>query len=202
MFRLQQIIREPTRITSTSKSLIDHILCNNQDNIVQSRTISLGLSDHFLTFCTRKATRGVFNTHKTVKIRSLKHYSKEDFILKLKNADWNVFYNSTCVNTAWTYFKTIFLSSLDTVAPMKEIRLKDRTEPWMTAEILDLIKTRDEFLFKFKKHNLQDYKKYCKMRNKVLREISITKADFISNKVEENKFDSKKTLAATQVFGI
>ena len=30
------------------------------------------------------------------------------------------------------------------------------------------------------------------MRNKVLREISITKADFFSNKVEENKFDSKR----------
>ena len=30
------------------------------------------------------------------------------------------------------------------------------------------------------------------MRNKVIREISITKADFFSNKVEENKFDSKK----------
>ena len=106
MFSLQQIIGEPTRITSTSKSLIDHILCNNQNNIVQSGTISIGLSDHFLTFCTRKATRGVFNTHKTVKIRSLKHYSKDDFILKLKNADWNVFYNCTCVNTAGTNFKT------------------------------------------------------------------------------------------------
>ena len=82
------------------------------------------------------------------------------------------------------------MSSLDTVAPIKEIRLKNRTEPWMTAEILDLIKTRDEFLYKFKKHNFQeDYKKYCKMRNKVLREIRITKADFLSNKVEENKFD-------------
>ena len=85
------------------------------------------------------------------------------------------------------------MSSLDTVAPIKEISLKNRTKPWTTAEILYLIKTRDEFLYKFKKHNLQeDYKKYCKMRNKVLREISITKADFFSNKVEENKFDSKK----------
>ena len=74
--------------------------------------------------------QGVFNTHKTVKIRSLKHYSKDDFILKLKTADWNVFYNSTCVNTAWThfnlfiYFFFFFWSSLDTVAPIKEIRLK------------------------------------------------------------------------------
>ena len=124
--------------------------------------------------------------------RPLKYYVK-DFILKLKNVDGNVFYNSTCVNTAWTHFKTSFLSSLNTVAPIKEIRLKIRTEPWMTAEILDLIKTRDEFLYKFKKHNPQEgYKKYCKMRNKVLREISITKADFFSNKVEENKLDSKK----------
>ena len=35
-------------------------------------------------------------------------------------------------------------------------------------------------------------KKYRKMRNKILREISITKPDFFSNKVEGNKSDSKK----------
>ena len=40
MFSLQQIDGEPTRITSTSKSLIDQILCNNQDNIVQRNNIN------------------------------------------------------------------------------------------------------------------------------------------------------------------
>ena len=48
------------------------------------------------------------------------------------------------------------------------------------------------FYINFKKtQSSGGLQKYCKMRNKVLREISITKADFFSNKVDENKFDSK-----------
>ena len=63
----------------------------------------------------------------------------------------------------------------------------------MSAEILDLIKSRDKFLYKFKKHNKQeDFKSYCKLRNKVQRETSKGKAEYFSNKVEENKNDPKK----------
>ena len=73
---LRQIIEEPTRINSTCthRSLMDHILCNNNENIVQSSTISIGLSDYLLTFCTRKVSRGVFDKHNSVKIMSLKQY--------------------------------------------------------------------------------------------------------------------------------
>ena len=63
-------------------TLKDHILCNNEENIAQSGVIPIGLSDHFLTFCTRKIVRGTLNKHKTVKIRSLKNYSKEVFFNK------------------------------------------------------------------------------------------------------------------------
>ena len=161
IFGLKQIIEEPTRVTCTSKSLIDHILCNNQENFVQVGTIPIGLSDHFVTFCTRKVVRGTFNKHKTVKIRSLKNYSKQDFLQNLMTADWSDFYNSLCVNSAWKSFKNIFMNVLDTVAPIKEVRLKKTTEPWMSAEILDLIKSRNIFLYKFKKYNKQeDFKSY------------------------------------------
>ena len=52
LFDLEQIIAEPTRITPTSSSLIDHILCNNKEKVCQSGTIPIGISDHFLTYCT------------------------------------------------------------------------------------------------------------------------------------------------------
>ena len=42
------------------------------------------------------------------------------------------------------------MNVLDTVAPIKEVRLKNRSEPWMLAEILDLIKTETRFCIVFK----------------------------------------------------
>ena len=37
------------------------------------------------------------------------------------------------VEMAWDSFKTIFHSVLYSVAPVKEVKLKQRTEPWMSS---------------------------------------------------------------------
>ena len=58
LFNLTQLISEAIRITWNSSSLIDHVLSNTCENICQSGTISIGLSDHFLTYFTRKIVMG------------------------------------------------------------------------------------------------------------------------------------------------
>ena len=79
---------------------------------------------------------------------------------------------------------------MDSIAPVKEVRLKQRSKPWLTSEILDLIKTR-MFLNKFKKFNKSEfYKSFCLYRNMVQREVKTAKADYLSeslSKMEENK---------------
>ena len=151
MFNLTQLITEATRVTSSSSSLIDHILSNSCEKICQSGTISIGLSDHFLTFMTRKVVKGQISKHNFVKIRSLKRYNKDDFNLKLSDMDWEGVLMCFDVEMAWENFKTIFHSVLDIVAPVKEIRLKQRTEPWMNSEILQTIRHQDETLNEFRK---------------------------------------------------
>ena len=179
MFNLQQLISEPTRVTYSSKSLLDHILCNNKEIICQSGTISLGLSDHFMTFCTRKISKNQLNRHNTVRIRSLKRYYKEEFLNRLANANWENCFLLNTVNEAWSSFKDIFMEILNSVAPVKEVCLKQRTEPWIAQEILEYIKERDHFLYLFKKHgNKEDYIHFCKMRNQVQKEIRIAKSSF------------------------
>ena len=85
-------------------------------------------------------------------------------------------FSSSCIKQSWLGFKNTVLSVLDSLAPVKEIRLKQRTESWMSGEVLDLISQRDTFLYTFKKHNLQDdYRSYCKLRNRVQKEINMPK---------------------------
>ena len=43
------------------------------------------------------------------------------------------------------------LKFLDIVAPVKEIRLKQRTQPWITSDIIDDIRSRDTNLLLFRK---------------------------------------------------
>ena len=193
LFDLDQIITEPTRITNTTTSLLDHILCDNKEKICKSGTISVGLSDPFLTYCTRKISKGQINKHKYVKVRSLKNYTKEDFIFSLTGADWGLCFNAQDVNTAWSAFRDIFISVLNSIAPVKEVRLKQRTEPWIDLEILDLIKQRDNCLHLFKKSKSNSYYTlFCQLRNKVRRKIKFAKSEYFSNKMEENKKSPRK----------
>ena len=59
-FSLKEIIQEPTRITSTTSSLLDQILTNAGWKISQKCVIDVGLSDRQLIYCTRKILRTKF----------------------------------------------------------------------------------------------------------------------------------------------
>ena len=83
-FSLAEIIRDPTRITSTTSSLLDHILTNAEKKISQKGVIDVGLSDHLLIYCTRKILRAKANMRNQVRVRSLKTYNPKKFVEELK----------------------------------------------------------------------------------------------------------------------
>ena len=64
-------------------------------------------------------------------------------------------FTSECVDFAWKYFQNIFIKILDEVAPVKEVRLKQRTEPWITSDILELLRERDRFYILLRKQGYQ-----------------------------------------------
>ncbi len=51
---LSQLIKEPTRITDNTSTLIDHIYTNYEANISQVHVKQLHISDHYGIFCNRK----------------------------------------------------------------------------------------------------------------------------------------------------
>lgn len=142
-----------SRVADCTRSLIDHVLCNSKEKISQSGVIPIIISDHFLTFCTRNHSRCVFNRHNNVSIRSTKYYCKDTFVRKLTEANWENCFFAIYINECWKAFRNIFIDALDSVVPVKEIRLKHITEPWMTTEIIHNINQRDRmnYVYIYKK---------------------------------------------------
>ena len=79
---LKQLITSPTRITMTSTSLFDHILNNSSERVLQSGVADVGLSDHQMTYYTRKITHLKHNTH----TKFFKNYSKDSYLQEAENA--------------------------------------------------------------------------------------------------------------------
>lgn len=74
-FGLTQFIEEPTRVTETTATLIDHIYSNRSINIRSSSVVRCTLSDHYLVWATRKI--GVPNSDGRIKV------SFRDYIVNL-----------------------------------------------------------------------------------------------------------------------
>ena len=123
----------------------------------------------------------------------MKDYSKERFIDLLNECDWDLVCQSRDVNEAWEKFSKMFTQVLDDIAPEKEIRIKGRTEPWIDAEILELMQERDRALFNANrnKSDTELRKKYNRLRNKIIQQTRKTKSKHFCEKIEENKDNPK-----------
>ena len=73
------------------------------------------------------------------------------------------------------------------------IRMKQRTQPWMSTEMIKLINLRDNYLRQFRKSNNQsDYELFIYHRNQVKYKKEKDKSQYYINVVNENKNWPKK----------
>ena len=81
-FGTVQMVSEATRVTASSRTLIDHIYTNCTENI--------GLSDHFPIFFTRKMhVQPSKRKHFTISYRSFKDFDETKFAIYLLSAPWD-----------------------------------------------------------------------------------------------------------------
>jgi len=95
------------------------------------------------------------NNHKNVYVRSLKNYNIEKFSKALQDAkfpNYDIFSN---VDIAYNDLLKRLSSAIESVAPLREVRIKNNSEDWFDGELHDKIKERDQLFQKFQKSKLQ-----------------------------------------------
>ncbi len=188
-FSLHQLIKEPTCVCSSTQTIIDLDLVSEKSRIADSGVRNYGLSDHSIVFCTQKIKKAVLNCHSSIRIRSLKRYSKEAFddCLNLKN--WSAVLQCNDVDKACFIFKCMFLEAVDNLAPFKVVRVKQRTEPWINDDILEAIRLRNKKYGIFRRNkDDQSWAEYKKVRNEVNRLVVNAKKAYFNEKIVEYRF--------------
>ena len=186
-FSLKQMLREPTRITCNSSTLLDHILSNSDEKISNSGIIDLGISDHHLTYCTRKILRFKSNSHQNVLLRCLKNYDADKFVKVLEEAKFPNYDLFSDVDVAYADLLKRLSTSIDSIAPLKETRIKNMSEDWFDRELHEKIKKRNILLKKFRKSKLQiDEDLYKSSKYNIDKLIKEKKKTFYKSKLEQN----------------
>ena len=138
---LHQLIMEPTRTPEHTKTLIDHIRTNSPEKVIQTGVIETRLSDHELIYCSMKVSLLKLNEHYEISFRSMKSYSDEIFKGKLRSIKFPDYSNHICVNDAYQDFFIKFLSTVDSVLPIRTLRVKSNIKPWFDIDVLNAFKT-------------------------------------------------------------
>ena len=194
------MIKEPTRTTCNTASLLDHILTNYAEKVSQKGVIDVGLSDHQLIFCTRKIRRTRPNMHNQIQTRSLRNYSAEKHISTLKDIKFPNYDIFSDVNVAYADLTKKISDAIDNVAPIKTLRIKNNSQDWFDSEIAEAIKLRENYFKKFKKSSLHIF--YIEAKYNVQKLIKQKKIEFYNAKLTENIGKPKELWKALKNLGL
>ena len=145
LFDLSQLISEPTCVTPTSATLIDHVYSTAPFNISESFVANFSISDHFPVCVTLKINNKIFkNDHITTYYRSFKNFDEELFLHELtKDLEKFTPYH-LIVDDDFVIWFSLIVKQLNVHAPLKPRRVKAKRLPdWFTPDITEMQRKRD-----------------------------------------------------------
>ena len=195
LFGMTQLIKEPTRVTLDSSTLIDHIAITNCNKIAEIGVLEISLSDHYLVYCIRKLRGGVKRQHKYITSRQLKNFNQDAFLSDLSEVDWEaIVANAHDIDDAVRQWTHIFPLIVEKHAPTLSRRVSDRFTPWLNADYFKLAKTRDKLKSQVVKGNSKLLMEcYKHIRNRVNNINTQLKRKYFSEKLTQFQGDLKKT---------
>ena len=193
----------PTRVTSTSKTLIDNIFSNDPDfaNGV-SGNFTFSISDHLPQFLIMpEVLKGPPKKHNIFRRQKLKN--KEQLIADAISINWMDVISPNKMDSNFSLDKLLqnSLAIVDKHMPLKKMSKKDfklESKPWITPGMLASIKRRDSLLREFIKCPEGDHKnslhvQYKVLRNKIVALMRLSKNNHLRNYFSNNSDNIKKT---------
>ena len=199
-YEMRQLIDQPTRVDDKTSSLLDVILTSHPELHRKSEVLKYTLSDHFLiyTHIEFKGTKSPTADHNTVKFRDMKNFDADIFAHDLMSCD--ILNGSQDEGEiSWEQWKSAYTKICDKHAPMKILRLKKRSNPWITHDIIKLMYQRDNV----HANAIQNsdpllWQKYRELRNKVTCVIKERKNAYFSDINVLCRDDPKRTRTRTR----
>ena len=130
LFSFKQLINNPTRVTLSSSTIIDHVATTVTNNIVQSGVFRTSMSDHFKVFCVRKFRGAQEKNHKVIQARSMKKVNEQAFLAVVASICRDQI-ESQCteIDLVVQEWSNAFSSIIENHAPMKTIRVSEKYCP-------------------------------------------------------------------------
>ncbi|KAK2562924.1 hypothetical protein P5673_013901 [Acropora cervicornis] len=182
-FNLAQMVKSPTRVTETSKSIIDVVLTTNESIISSCDVKVCAISDHNLV-CMSMKLKTPRSRYAYITTRSYKHYETNKFLSDLECAPFHMveFFND--LDDRVYAFNCLFLEALNDHAPIKRIKIKSKPNPFISPEIKQLMNKRDAWhKSAIKSGDKLHWNAYRFFRQEVKREIRLAEMEHVRSEL-------------------
>ena len=171
----RQLITKPTRITDTTKTLIDHIWTNDlRTNITMiSHIIITDITDHLPCFTTVNDHELLLKGYRYVSKRIINDENREKFANRIEKVKYVLPFHlhnphednlQIIYQNYFDHIRRIYNDCFPIIT--KKVHNKTYSKPWITPDILKLIHKKDSLYCKKKKYNTQTNKKNYKTAKK------------------------------------
>ena len=152
-YGLKQLIKEPTRETLRTSTLIDHVAVSEPRNIVDSGVLKIAMSDHYMVYCVRKFRGAWRKQNKKITTRQMKNFDETIFLADISSVDWNlIIQRSADLDSAVENWTNMLSLIIEKHAPLRQRRVSDRYCQWTTSELKTTMRSRDKLKKSAVKH--------------------------------------------------
>lgn len=190
-FGLTQYVTQPTRISKTSATLLDLVICTDSINVCDCDVLHDEIkSDHSLVKTNILIDSKTEIVNK-IRYRNFKKIDKMLFETELRRLPFENILLTNNIDSKVSILTTLILQIFDTFAPIHSVVLNKQSKPWITDNIKLLFKLRDNALRRFKRTKREAHWDYYKLlRNFTNRAVNNEKKAYLRYKLS-NKTSPK-----------
>lgn len=141
---LEQLVNEPTRVTSTTSTLIDALITSTPSLFKKAGVINITFSDHYRIYGIMHGSATRPNKHQTITTCPWNVVKINDFITDLKQAPWSLIDAFTDVDDMCSAWESQIKSLIDHHFPLKKKCIRKQTHPWLDSTVLKLMRKHDQ----------------------------------------------------------
>lgn len=190
------LIDKPTRVCSTSSSLIDNIFTNHVSGDLVNGVFHTDVSDHFPVFTLLFPETNLI-TQQTVKYRVFSERNKARFQSLLQDESWEAVLQQADIASAYSLFASklndIFQTSFPLHTKIPNLHRSCR-KPWVTREIKILLRRKNKLFSIFRaRPTLDNEIRYKSMKAQMRTILRNAEKDYYSNQLNEHRNNVKRT---------
>jgi exonuclease III len=187
--KLHQHVKHPTCTTSTSATLIDHIISNMPQYITYSNVLPCPtISDHDAPYACVNLKFKRFQTRYKF-IRNVKHFDEETFVDDFSTIPFSLVYSTDDLDEKVDLFTSLIKSCLDRHVPLQRMKITRPPAPWLQADDIRQLQSERNKLRHLAHESKSEsvWEKFRAIRNLIKTKIKKVKRAFYQKALSSRK---------------